>query len=168
MKPSLYLLLVFLILSCNSKEVITENYPPQVGDVAFDERVDDPNFKICNETQVLQYYNFGKGLQYKGEKVAINQHFKANLKSKSLPGESGFVTIRFIVNCEGGTGRFRTEGMDKHYQKKEFNKELINEILRLTKQLDGWVIGTIDTHQLDYYQYLTFKIVDGKLIEIMP
>lgn len=160
--------ILLLIFSCKSREVNTERYPPMVGDITFDQQMDDPDFKVCNENQVLQYYNFNKGLQYKGEKAAINQHFNAGLKNKSLLGESGFLTIRFIVNCEGNTGWFRTEGMDKDYEEKEFNKELVDEILKLTKQLDGWVIGTIDTHPLDYYQYLTFKIVDGKLIEIMP
>ena len=78
------------------------------------------------------------------------------------------MTIRFIVNCQGQTGRFRVQGMSYKYNEKTFNKNLTSQLLSLTKQLDGWIIGENGGKKFDYYQYLTFKIEKGKLIEIMP
>lgn len=139
-----------------------------VGDIQFDPQIDDPGFKICDYEAVHQYYNFGKGLQYKGEKIKINEHFQGKLKTKEQPGESGFLTIRFIVNCEGETGRYRVQGMDNDYRPKDFNDELTAQLLNLTKQLTGWIPGEYEARRFDYYQYLTFKIENGHLIEIMP
>ncbi|HEY5825628.1 MAG TPA: hypothetical protein VIT44_14740, partial [Cyclobacteriaceae bacterium] len=87
-------------------------YPDHVGDIAFDAKLDDPEFRICAEHSVyLQYYNFGKGVQYKGEKPAIEEHFK-EVYSNKMPSETGYITIRFVVNCAGKTGRFRVQEMN--------------------------------------------------------
>jgi len=162
--------LIFLttFYSCSQNVQESEKYPLHVGDISFDKDVDDPNFKVCNENRVFQYYNFGKGIQYKGEKPVINQYFKDQANLPERIGENGFLTIRFIVNCEGRTGRFRVQGMDADYKEKKFDKDLTDELLSLTKQLDGWIVATHDKEKFDYYQYLTFKIENGKLIEIMP
>lgn len=143
-------------------------YPANVGDIAFNPKLDDPGFKVCHEEFVFQYYNFGKGLQYKGEKTAINEFFKEHFNFKKTAGETGLFTIRFIVNCEGETGRFRWQGMDLNYNPKNFNADLQARLLSLTRQLDGWIVGQLQDKTVDYYQYLTFKLVDGELIEIMP
>ncbi|MFZ1807082.1 MAG: hypothetical protein WAU36_07675 [Cyclobacteriaceae bacterium] len=157
-----------LLIACQPETKAPSAYPNQVGDISFDSKVDDPNFKICNSDRVLQYYHFGKGLQYKGEKSKINELFKDGYKNTERQGETGFVTIRFIVNCEGKTGWYRIQAMDKAYKAREFNEKLVDELLELTKKLDGWVIGVDHQNRVDYYQYLTFKLTNGQLIEIMP
>ena len=164
----LILILVTTLCSCGQTQESTSTYPLQVGDIYFDSKLDDPNFKLCDETRVFQYYNFGKGLQYIGEKIKINEHFMAALKLNEQGNESGFLTIRFIVNCEGKTGRFRVEGMDNEYRESEFTDNVTNQLMSLTRKLDGWIIGEYDGKAYDYYQYLTFKIENGLLIEIMP
>lgn len=158
------------LCACAQTQEQQNNYPLQVGDIYFDVKLDDSNFKVCDEKQVFQYYNFGKGLNYKGEKVKINEHFKAGFKSNDAVNESGYLTIRFIVNCKGETGRFRVLGMDTDYKEKVFSESLTSQLLQLTKQLDGWIVGEFEGEGIpfDYYQYLTFKIENGKLIEIMP
>lgn len=160
-------LLLSTLLSCGQKLEDSAVYPLQVGDIPFDPKVDDPNFKLCDEGQILQYYNFSKGFQYQGEKVMVNQHFEENFKAGQNP-ESGFLTIRFVVNCEGKTGRYRVQGMTSEYIEKKFDDKLVTQLLSLTKQLDGWGTGEYDGKKYDYYQYLTFKIENGRLIEIMP
>jgi hypothetical protein len=166
------LFLIFILLttlySCGQTPEKKVSYPLQVGDIYFDSKIDDPDFKICDEDRVFQYYNFGKGLLYKGEKVKINEHFRDGLKTKEQKDESGFLTIRFIVNCEGKTGRYRIQGMNNDYKEKAFNDNLTSQLLSLTKQLNGWIVGEYEGKTYDYYQYLTFKIENGRLIEIMP
>jgi hypothetical protein len=161
-------LLLTTLYSCGQTPEKKVDYPLQVGDISFNAKMDDPNFKLCDEDRVLQYYNFGKGLLYNGEKIKINEHFRDGLKIKEQKGESGFLTIRFIVNCQGKAGRYRVQGMNNDYKEKIFNENLTNQLLSLTKQLDGWIVGEYGEKAYDYYQYLTFKIDNGKLIEIMP
>ena len=58
--------------------------------------------------------------------------------------------------------------MNSDFEEWSFDKKLVDELLTLTKTLDGWVVGEYEGQVFDYYQYLTFKIENGKLIEIMP
>lgn len=162
-----YTFIIMTLNSCGQAQNNVATYPEHVGDIAFDASFDDPNFKVCNK-EIFQYYNFGKGLQYKGEKIAIDKYFGENFKNARQEDETGFLTIRFIVNCEGGTGRFRVEGMDNNYQIKKFKNDLTDQILKLTKQMDGWIAGNFEGRKMDYYQYLTFKLEVGQIIEIMP
>ncbi|MEJ7646231.1 MAG: hypothetical protein WKF87_16665 [Chryseolinea sp.] len=164
----LFFSLLSTLVSCGQPKQKKVDYPSQVGDIASDLTVDDPDFTLCDERQVYQYYNFGKGLQYNGEKIKINQHFKDGYKIQHQKMESGFLTIRFVVNCQGKTGRYRAYGMDNDYHEKTFDQDLTVQLLTLTKKLDGWIPGALEGKTYDYYQYLTFKIENGELREIMP
>lgn len=171
-KPILiFLCLLFVFNACQRRSIDTNtpnNYLRHVGDITFDPKLDDPNFKVCNERRAQQYYSFDKGLMYKGEKPALLAHFNKGFKPPKKSTETGFVTIRFIVNCEGKTGWFRVLGIDNAYQPKTFSAALVDQLLSLTKQLDGWMTGDYNGTTYDYYQYLTFKIQNGHIIEIMP
>ncbi|HEY0741005.1 MAG TPA: hypothetical protein VGD40_06055 [Chryseosolibacter sp.] len=163
----LLFLTVAVLQGCAHREKI-QDYPLQVGDITFNAGEDDPVFKVCNEDQVAQYYNFGKGVNYKGEKLKIVDHFQHGFRPSTKSDESGFITIRFIVNCHGETGRFRWQEMDENFNEKVFDEDIRGQLLDLTRQLDGWGISQYEGKAYDYYQYLTFKIESGKLVEIMP
>lgn len=167
-KPSLIFIFFSILFSCQKHSGKPVDYPAQVGDIPFDAGIDAPDFKLCDEKIVLQYYMFGKGLLYRGEKAKINEHFMKNFKARYLQDETGFITIRFIVNCHGQTGRFRIQGMDLDFKERTFDEVLINQIVHLTKSLDGWIVGELEGQVYDYYQYLTCKIEHGQLIEITP
>ncbi|MCB0488244.1 MAG: hypothetical protein KDC99_07200 [Cyclobacteriaceae bacterium] len=170
MKQFIFIHIILIALcSCGQNATKTDfEYPLQVGDITFDPEVDDPSFKLCDEERVLQYYNFGKGLQYKGEKPAINEYFLKSVPISGASDDTGYLTLRFVVNCGGKTGRFRVLGIDQGYSEREFSADLTSKLLKATRQLDGWVVGEYDGRVFDYYQYLTFKIERGKLIEVLP
>ena len=161
------LFLLPILFSCQSEKTVTV-YPNQVGDIIFDKNIDDPNFKRCMDKDYgIQYYNDEKGFQYKGEKIEIVQALE-KLKLSSSEKINGYVTIRFVVNCEGKTGLFRTLQMNENYQQENFDKQFVEKLLNFTQSLTGWLPKEIQGHQLDYYQYLTYKITDGKVSEILP
>lgn len=171
-KKSYFLWCLVFIYACHPSKVDKSTHKTEylrhVGDIAFDASLDDPAFVVCNENTAMQYYNFGKWLMYKGEKPAIMAHFKNGFRAKKKSTGSGYVTIRFLVNCEGKTGRFRVQGMDEKYQSTTFSKDLTSQLLRLTKALDGWMPAEQDGKPYDYYQYLSFKIKNGQLTDILP
>lgn len=132
------------------------------------QKKDNANFVTCNgDDRVAQYFNFGEGLAYKGEKKAIENIFNKKYKPINID-ESGLIRIRFIVNCKGKTGRFRIIQMNNEYQKFSFDKKITNQLLKITKSLTDWKIHTRKNVGIDYYQYLIFKIEKGKIIEILP
>jgi hypothetical protein len=48
------------------------------------------------------------------------------------------------------------------------DEELENKLLKFTKSLDGWMPKEIKGLKVDYYQYLTYKIENGKVSEVLP
>lgn len=43
-----------------------------------------------------------------------------------------------------------------------------NKLLKFAKLLNGWMPKKIEGLKIDYYQYLTYKIEDGKVSEVLP
>ncbi|WGH76425.1 hypothetical protein P8625_04485 [Tenacibaculum tangerinum] len=169
MKKLFYVTCFILLFSCEKKKVEKNIYPRQVGDISYDVKLDSPNFILCNgEDNIFQYFNKGKGLEYKGGKKEIEQLFEKKYSHIKVD-ESGLIRIRFIVNCKGETGRFRVIQMNVNYEQFTFDDRIINQLLMITQSLDGWKIKDDSRgNKIDYYQYLIFKIEKGNLIEILP
>lgn len=167
MKKLITILILTIAVSC-SQDHSQSVYKRWVGDSEFTAEMDAEEFEICNsEALVKQYFHFDQGLQYKGEKKKLTALFMDTYKPVEIK-QSGLIRIRFIVNCKGNTGRFRMIGADQNYQEQAFDERITSQLLKITQSLDGWIIHTKRNKARDYYQYLIFKIVNGKLIEIMP
>lgn len=170
-KISIFLLLVMVILSCQSetKKNQSEKYLRWVGDIEKNKQKDETDFELCNgDESVYQYFHFGEGPVYHGEKPKIFTHFESNYKPISGEEGSGFIQIRFIVNCEGQAGRFRVLQSDENYQEKKFDPKITSQLLNLTKGIDQWEVFYRNEKPVDYYMYLIFKMKNGQLIEILP
>lgn len=140
----------------------------QVGDIAHDPLIDDPNFFVCNDSQIAQYYNFGTHIVYNGEKPALEIMFADKLSAFEHKRYTGYLTIRFIVNCQGQAGRFRHEGMDFAYQPKSFDRTTIEELTNVIRDYKGWGKASYNGVEYDWYHYLLFKFENGKITQIMP
>jgi len=167
------MILCFLFISFSCKTVTesmeSNQYSRWVGDIAFDQKVDDPDFTLCqDENFIYQYFNDSKGLQFKGEKRAILNYFEKFYKPINQNTELGYVRIRFVVNCKGETGRFRLSSCDMDLKEKEFESEITDQLLSLTKSLKGWEPKSFHDNPGDYYQFLIFKMKNGMIDEIMP
>lgn len=164
----LFLFILPLLVSCTTEKAASK-YPSYVGDIELNQKIDNPNFKKCGDIKdySFQYYNDSKGLQFIGEKIAIEKKAEG-LRLKSDPNVNGYITIRFLVNCKGESGMFRVQQMNENYEEIIFEKKLTSKLLDFTKNLAGWIPKEIDGKKIDYYQYLTFKIENGKISKILP
>jgi hypothetical protein len=142
-----------------------------VGDIPFDASLDKGSFSICNEGRIKQYYarnSMDTPAGYKGEKKALVQTILDAYSFPKKEREQGYLTIRFVINCEGATGRFRIEEMDFKYKPSQFDKGISEQLLNIVKGLDGWIPRSANGKRYDVYQYLTFKIEAGQITEILP
>jgi hypothetical protein len=142
-----------------------------VGDIPFDPNKDDAAFKICKEGSIKQYYIRGSTDTppgYNGEKRGMEKEILTAYEFPETSSEEGYLTIRFIVNCEGQSGRFRIEEMDLSYQPKSFDKRISQQLLEIVKGLDGWIPRKSPGKNVDFYQYLTFRIEKGQIVKILP
>ncbi|WP_236002807.1 hypothetical protein [Luteirhabdus pelagi] len=165
------LLLVSMLSGCQTdkKEDKNPKYLRWVGDIVQNEQTDASGFRICNgEENVLQYFNLGEGPVYHGEKKSIVRRFKSQFTPIPDDKEDGLIRIRFLVNCEGMAGRFRVLQSDYQYQEKEFDSEIVSQLLSTTTSIEQWEVLYRNNIPVDYYMYLIFKISDGQLTEILP
>lgn len=168
MKEVFYFMCFLFIVSCKKQSTEKVTYPRQIGDISYDVKLDNPNFIPCNgDDKILQYFNTGKGFEYKGGKKELEDLFEKKYTHIKVD-ESGLIRIRFIVNCKGETGRFRVIQMNDNYEQFTFDDKITNQLLMITQSLDGWKVKENNGAEIDYYQYLIFKIEKGNLIEILP
>ncbi len=159
----------FDTLASEEVSVRESKYPRWVDDIEFDPKVDDAAFKVCyGDNHIIQYFNNSRGVEYEGEKTAIDQAFQDGYDESKAAKESGLIRVRFIVNCEGKTGRFRILAMDEAYNEKAFDASITGQLLEITKSLTGWKPKVERGSKVDYYQYLIFKIQNGAIVKILP
>ncbi len=169
MKKIFLFAFIILVLHCCSQSSESDStYPRWVGDISYDPNLDHPEFKVCSEKNAMQYFNFSQGLQYEGEKWAILKAFEENYQPPVDNQQSGWIRIRFIVNCKGETGWFRLISANKNFETQTFDQAVTEQLLSITKSLKGWKLMPDEIRPKDYYQYLLFKIENGKIIEILP
>jgi hypothetical protein len=144
-----------------------DSFPLNTGDIAFNGAFDDSTFIVCNPKVVFQYYNTDS--YYKQHKREIEHYFKSHYHSTvQTDGETGYLTIRFIINCSGQTGRFRVYELDANYLPVKFDTGITSQLLKLTKELRGWQPAEYKNKIYDSYQYITFKLKKGAIACVLP
>jgi hypothetical protein len=169
MTKTLKFLLFIPLISFGQEKIETKSeYPNYVGDIEFNSEIDNKDFELCNSKHTYQYFNIGDGLVYEGEKLALEKEFAEKYKSEIIKNETGLIRINFVVNCKGKTDRFRLISMDENYKEKVFVKSITEQLMGISKNLKGWKGKKHKEREIDYYQYLIFKIENGQLKEILP
>jgi len=155
------------LISC-SEAKSQEKYFNDLGEIRFDSELDDQHFKVCNEDITLPFNFGGVGLVYEGEKPGLVKSFEEKYSYPITEGQTGYITVRFIINCEGKAGRYRVSEMSLSLKRMNFDIGISQQIVSITKDLKGWKPFLSNGNPWDYQQYLTFKIVDGELKKILP
>lgn len=165
-------LLSLILLSCGTPKQLTQktDYPANVGDIEFDEALDDTSFHRCHpEKYTVQYFNFSDGFQFEGEKDSLDRIFHSRYVPYKKKNQNGYVRIRFVVNCKNESGMFRLLTSDFDYQPFQFNPKITDQLMAITKSLNHWKpLSDEQNGPRDYYQYLIFRIEEGEIKEIMP
>jgi hypothetical protein len=170
--------LLLLFASCENinpqEETVKEEKKRHVGDIHFDSKIDPApsGFSPCsNAFYSFQYYNFeSNGLKYVGEKPQLMKELMANYHPPKTPKESCFITTRFIVNCKGQSGWYRTKVFNEEYKPTEISTELKDAVETAVKSLKSWEtkFSSRRDKTMDYHQYLTLRIHDNKIISVVP
>lgn len=144
--------------------------PERVAFIQPETALDHPtDFTPCFDQQfVNDYYNGDPDAAYHGGKQALLQDILAQLNPETLGNESGYLTFRFVVNCQGRAGWFTTEQATPDYLPTQFPPALIEHLFTILRSLDRWHPTVIRDEKRDAYCYLTFKLNHGQLIDLLP
>ncbi len=126
-------------------------------------------FELCgHENAIVDYYNSSPDVRYADGKGEMKKIIRGKLEREKLHGESGYLTFRFVVNCKGETGRYVLEQSDLNYQKKQFSSETIDHLYQITNDLKRWQPAVIRDKGQDAYVYLTYKLQNGVVTDVLP
>ena len=134
----------------------------KVGELKLDSEI-DRNFKVCNEDKIPHYY--GMNTDYEGGKKAIKNKLLGKLQNLKFENP-GLITFRFIVNCEGEIGRFRTESTNLKLENIEISSEKLNKIESALVDLKNWHPAKNEFYSYDSYYVLNFKIRNNRIVDI--
>jgi hypothetical protein len=126
-------------------------------------------FKVCDpQERIHDYYNGNPDAGYRPGKRGLEAVFREQLDTTLLTGVSGYLTYRFVINCEGKAGRFITEEADLDFKRMEFPQPLVQHCFDILYQLTDWEAAVLGTEPIDTYVYITLKFRNGTLVDILP
>jgi hypothetical protein len=129
-------------------------------------------FETCNE-RIVDYYNTNPGdpsaqvVSYSKGKNGLRKFILGNYENRNY-SDSGYLNIRFVINCKGKTGRYIVHENDLDLNPKTFNPDLKEQLFGLTKQLKKWNPVIFQEQPQDSYMYISYRIKNGQIIEILP
>ena len=134
--------------------------------IKYDASLDHKELSICNKDRIPQYYS--AGTNYSGGKRAIKKELLPLISQKKIEfsSKSGYVTIRFIVNCNGEIGLFRANEIDSDIKSTEYDSATVGELKNIVSTLNNWEIKSYNENKYDSYYFINFKIEQGLITDI--
>jgi len=169
---SVAIVIAMSILSCK-QQTKEETFIPTENAFTNDAHYINPEtallsdgFKVCNEDYILQYYNPERATYSKG-KNGLRNFILSNYKNNNYP-DSGYLNIRFVINCNGEAGRYVIHENDLNLEPTTFTTALKNQLFQLTTQLKEWNPNFVRGAVHDSYMYISYRIEHGNITEILP
>lgn len=157
--------IISAVLLLSSDQTVAQNFTLPDGEYM------DTTF-IQNEKCPQQYaYYYSVGGKYPENSTSLLKKVQAYLQQKNETyTNSGYITFRFMIDCEGKRiPKTRLLQTDEKYAAFHFEKKLVDELYSFLKTLDKWVIAkSTDGKSYSYKAFLTCKIKNGKVINIIP
>ncbi|RME94882.1 MAG: hypothetical protein D6772_13940 [Bacteroidetes bacterium] len=149
---------------------LRESVPKRVGYIDPEQTLDAYGyFQPCNDpNSIYDYYNGEQKAAFKSGKRGLEKALRSRIDPSFIAGESGYLTFRFVINCEGQTGWFVTEMADLNFQSKSFSPATVQHVYKILKGLKNWQAGRVRGETVDAYAYVTFKIIQGEIVDIFP
>lgn len=158
-----------LLIGCAVQQK-QEPVPPEQSRLVYhiqpDPSTDDPHFTLCDIDKAYPYY--GTDTHTRRDKRQLLTHFQNGFTPSPEVHDTGFISIRFMVNCMGVAGRFRVTEFDTSYGPMKFDTSISSQLLKLTKDVKDWEPIRFASGSYDSYCYFLFKIEGGKLTDVLP
>lgn len=143
-------------------------YPAYIGKIDPEKALYTENFELCNpKSYPVGFYSSAAPRIYKGSKRSFLKRFKAQYKITDTTS-SGYLNLRFNINCKGQTGNLVVEELNSDLVKVDLDDKIVKDLIEFALQKENWHTYKEATSSDDYYMYLIFKIESGNVTEIIP
>ena len=166
-KTILPALLLLVFCTCKNHQPVERNYTNYIGYLDPETTISDNSFEICGTGEIIGTHHGLPKIAYKPNKGIFDKTVRAKYQNKGYI-DSGYLNFRFIVNCHGETGRFEIIQMNLDLEETKLNPEMVDQLFSLTASSENWNGYAIKEQPIDYYMYVSYKIENGKITEILP
>ncbi|MEO9511023.1 MAG: hypothetical protein ABJN84_08185 [Flavobacteriaceae bacterium] len=144
-----------------------EKYPNYIGYINQDAALLNDKYELCGDKEIYFTYNGAAYRAFQGNKSHFKKYILKTYENKGY-SDSGYLNFRFLVNCEGNPGWFEIIQMDLDLNERDLNKYMVRQLLTLTSKPEHWNTLSFDDNPINYYMYISYRIEDGEIFEILP
>lgn len=165
----LYLWVILISYSCKeikNEQSIYKKINHSVEYINPNEALGDKNFIVCNDDYIFNYYNPQRATYSEG-KNKLREFILSNYNSNKY-SDSGYLNILFVINCKGEAGRYKVYENNLDLEPQKFNPSLKAELLNLTMKLKKWNSNYISGEYVDSSMYISYRIENGEITQILP
>ena len=133
--------------------------------IPFDPQLDDINFTVCDSNGIVSgrsYLKYASGRSQLIDDIQSNYEFK-----QAFADFDGFVIVRFLMNCKGEYGRYRSQSLHLDFTPQEAPEGLNEHLMDVIKGLDNWTKLLTREPQTEYSKYINLKISDGQIEHVL-
>jgi len=163
-KTLFYIILVCTFFSCDY--YLINPHKNHVG-VIEESYWNNNDFKLCYNEKVFPGYYGRKNAGFAKSKDTLDNYFHTLFDNNGFTNSTGYITIRFIINCKGEAGRYEIKQVGPDFKETKFNTYLTDHLLNLVKNLDTWTAVEFQGYNYDSFYHITFKLENGELVEIL-
>jgi len=126
------------------------------------------SLKLCGWGATYPYYAATD--YYKNDFYDFKEYIHTNYDSlNNTLAKNGIVRVRFLINCRGEIGNFKTQAYDLEYKVVSLSEKFTGQFERLINDYKRWDSPKSNNGEsINIHKFYTFKFKGGKLIEIMP
>lgn len=166
-KYAIIFVLLTVLSSCDYYFI--NPHEEHVGVIDPDDAISESSFSTCYKEKIFPfYYGRNPSVYIPGKDSLKTSIYEEIDSSLAYHGDNGYLTFRFIINCKGETGQFVIEELGMNFKTNKMNEEFVNHVFDIVKSLDQWRPISFEGFEYDSFIHLTFKITNGKIIEILP
>lgn len=130
-------------------------------------------FSVCDSSYMVDYYNYAKGdtihraTSYIHGKNGLRKEVLSQYQNRNY-SDSGYLNFRFIVNCKGEAGAYVIHENDLDLNPKQFDPDLVQQLFEITTSFKQWHPNYMRGANRDSYMYISYRIENGEITEILP
>lgn len=165
--------LLMLYFSAYTLSGASQNFILKDGEFMDTTNVRNLNCRSGEDPKFSFYYYQTDG-KYPKSSNSVLKEVREFVKTKNTTySGDGYITFRCRIDCEGRQNRkVQVLQTDQHYKPTHFEKGLVNDLFDFFRGLDKWKPAKAQrADSLFYYSYvayMTFKIKNGKIINVIP
>jgi len=122
----------------------------------------------CDSRYLLYYYQ--ANTKYPASAMTVLSEVREFLTSRGkIYSGSGYITLRFIVDCEGKIYKVKVLQVDENYKTCRFDKQFVSDLNDYIHTLDRWEknLSVYDLKNVNYIAYISFRIKNGEVVNVV-